>query len=136
MMKKEISTSSKNLQQVISFLLGASMASVILFFVLSTNQDGYIEKSSWSSTSTDSTSQKTSSTILQVTYSKTPPPKELKGNETEFSAKESEKIETKFSPRASVKNEVNTNFFFFLNYRAFSILFELFFMTIRVQSFW
>jgi heme/copper-type cytochrome/quinol oxidase subunit 1 len=99
MMKKEISTSSNNLQQVISFLLGASVASVILFFVLSTNQDSrYIEKSSWTSTSINSTSQKTSSTIVQVIDSKTPPPKELKGNETEFSTEEPEKSETKSSP--------------------------------------
>jgi hypothetical protein len=92
MMKKE-GMSSNNLQQIISFLLGASVASVILFFVLSADRGGRsIEKSSWSS-------QETSSTIIQVIDFNT-----RKRNETELSTKESERNETKSSPKELHRN--------------------------------
>ncbi|KAJ4748527.1 nucleotide-diphospho-sugar transferase family protein [Rhynchospora pubera] len=101
MMKKE-STSSNNLQQVISFLLGASVASVLLFFILSANRgDSYIANSSWSSTSTKSAQEilSSSSDIIQATdHAKTPLPKKPKGDETKFSTKESERNETSYSP--------------------------------------
>lgn len=98
MNSKKESMGSNSLQQIISFLLGASVASVILFFVLSADRGGsYVEKSSWS--------QETSSTIQQVIEFNTTAPKEPKENETELSTNESERNETQSSPNKVQRNE-------------------------------